>query len=332
MIESDQRNGKCLALALVSTSLLIMALRMYGWKRATRKKGYEIFKAGRPSQHDREAHALNNTKLFLTKRMRALPLLIQEYLMNVLFIIDDDDTGADYMLHKPISVVESLRLEQEGTFFVCGRWLPFQATQYISTSLANPGFLWEAQVSIFPDLPIMRNVKIYIRDHYSNGKGGVEVDLMGIIPLVRTKNVSGMNSAGLMKWLSEIVLHPSSFLPHGGNFLHWKLDAGPLEGSWPTKDEPRIRSRIIDQNGEEETEVEFYFDNKGLISSVRGVRFMKQSDPSHLAPWECRFADYKLVDGMMIPLSVEAGWWNDEGNKFDVYVKARNLQFDYKFY
>lgn len=286
----------------------------------------------------------NTTLLFLAKRIRTLPVPIQEYLKNALFLIDDDDTGADYMIHKPISIAESLRLEQEGDFLMNGKWLPFRATEYISASQANPGFLWDAEVSIFPKQQqqrhMFRNLKISVRDYYSDGKGAIEADMMrGIIPVRLARSGAGdddgdggMNSAELMRWFSEMVLHPTSFLPHSGNAIHWNEDAHPLEGPWPLKEGSRARGRIIDPNSEEETEVEFYFDDKGLISSARGYRRMRQNGRMLPAPWECRFGDYQVVDGMTIPLSIEAGWWSEDGNKFDVYFKGRNLRFDYKFY
>ena len=320
--------------AFLVVSCFIVLNRLHAWKRETEEMVKQVLHCNNQSGvHKASYH--NNHALFVEQSMRSFPLAIQRYLHKALFLIDDNDRGIDYMMHTPLAMAKSLVLEQEGTILVNGQWLPFKAIQNISTSLAAPGFVWDCASTMQPPLPILKNINlsVYARDAYIDGQGKLDASVLGIVPMAHMKGNSDINSAALMRWLAEIVLYPTACLPHSGMKIHWVKGSHRMEGPWSQHHGAFTRARLVDDpygETETETEVEFCFDEAGLVSVVRGHRAQNEGGRIVMSPWEAHVSHYEVKDGMFVPTEVEAGYWND--GKLQYYFKAKNTSFHYTFF
>jgi hypothetical protein len=101
-----------------------------------------------------------------------------------------------------------VRLKQQGRFQLEGRGsFPFEADQYFITQ--RPAFLWRVSMQMFP------LVKVYGRDRYAGGEGGMQIKVLSLVPVV-DKTGGGLNQGALLRYLGETIWFPSGVLspPH----------------------------------------------------------------------------------------------------------------------
>ena len=74
----------------------------------------------------------------------------------------------------------------------------------------------------------------------------------------------------------------------------------------------------------------FQFDAQGLISSVRSEGRAREVDGGQvITPWQGRFWDYQLRDGLLIPLEGEVAWLVQEELK--PYWRGRIQRIEYEY-
>jgi hypothetical protein len=74
----------------------------------------------------------------------------------------------------------------------------------------------------------------------------------------------------------------------------------------------------------------FQFDAQGRISSVRSDGRYREVDGVQVAtPWQGRFWDYALRDGMLVPLEGEVAWLLEDGP--EPYWRGRIQRIEYEF-
>ena len=73
----------------------------------------------------------------------------------------------------------------------------------------------------------------------------------------------------------------------------------------------------------------FQFDSQGLISSVRSDgRYREVDGVQVLTPWQGRFGDYEMREGMLVPLDGEVEWLLADGPK--PYWRGRIQRIQYE--
>ena len=272
----------------------------------------------------------DNHELFIQDSINALPLAVQRYLHAALSLIDDEDRGPNYMIHTPIAVIKSVELKQKGTLLVNDQWLPFTATQNAFASPAAPGFVWECSANMHPSLPILKYLKYFVRDAYVDKIGELDVNAMGVMPIVNMKGTEAINSGELMRWMAEIPLYPTALLPQSGARVMWVKDSHQLEGPWSEYHGAFARGRLTAGDEDITTEVQFCFGEDGLISSVRAHRAQEIDGSITTMPWEGSMCEYTAIDGMLVPTKWEAGYWKKD--KLELYYKAVNHSFQYTYF
>ncbi len=166
------------------------------------------------------------------------------------------------------------------------RWKPFTSTQRVRVH--RPGFVWDGRVRMLPGLPI------YVHDAYVAGEGRLQVSAMGLHPMADLRGTPGLARAELMRWLAEAVWYPTALLP--GQGVQW--DAVDDRSAYATVTDGDTRVRLL-----------FRFEDDGTIGSVRAeARERVVDDTVTTAPWEGRFWNYALRDGMRVPLDAEVAW------------------------
>ncbi len=172
------------------------------------------------------------------------------------------------------------------------RWLPFSATQYMSSN--NFGFIWKAKA-----LPML------IRDKYANGKGEVKVSALGLKNIVLFSGQK-VDQSSLGRYLGELIWFPIGFL-------------NP-DISWETIDYRTIKATII--NGNHTIEGFFIFNQKGMIDHFKTKRYRD----IELEDFIGEVGEYQNYNGLLVPNTMTAIWDLKKGKQ--KYFKANIL--DYK--
>lgn len=118
-----------------------------------------------------------------------------------------------------------------------------------------------------------------------------------------------------MRYLPEAAWYPTALLPRHGIV-------------WEAVDDMSARATISD--GKWNVTMTFRFNSEGLIDTVhaeaRGRLVGKQVE---YMPWQGRFRDYALRDGVNIPLYGEVEWLTPEGPK--AYFRGTLTSISYDF-
>jgi hypothetical protein len=202
------------------------------------------------------------------------------------------------------------RVEQAGTFNLSEtgeQWRPFRATQRVI--IRRPGFDWEARIAMLPGL------KVRVHDAYVAGEGLLHASLCGLVPLVRLRGTADVAHGELIRFLAEATWYPTALLPSQGV-------------RWEAVDDTSARATL--QDGETTATLLFRFGEDGLIESsyaeARGRTVKAAVIPT---PWEGRWSEYELHDGMRIPVAGEVAWVLPEGPR--PYWRGRITNISYEF-
>lgn len=204
-----------------------------------------------------------------------LPQVVQRYLRKV--------------LKEGQAVVNGAHIQHSGSFRMTlesEHWWPFISDQVITTE--PPGFDWHARIKLAPGLDV------HVHDAYIAGLGILDARLMGLFPVARQQDSNELAAGELMRFLAEAVWYPTALLPSQG--VQWRaIDA---------------RSALAMLNdGHASVTLCFRFDEDGLISSVharaRGCSVGGRVVPT---PWQGRFRDYRVFNGMLLPSEGDVGW------------------------
>jgi hypothetical protein len=134
---------------------------------------------------------MNNAAIVTSQMLACLPEPVHRYF---------EFSG---VLGKPI--VRTVIVRQTGRIRTGPEkpWMRFRATE--SYSLDPPSFVWKAVAGYGP-LPLL-----IVRDSYIEGKGGVQVKLAGLLPMVNARGPQ-CDYSSAVRFLSEVVWFPSAFL------------------------------------------------------------------------------------------------------------------------
>jgi hypothetical protein len=200
-------------------------------------------------------------ELWIQKSIQHLPRPIQKHLQQTLFLILDTDRGKDYMMHKPVSIIKTVRIEQEGEIRVDDKWLPLKAQQDVCANPAWPGFVWCAKINLsapwlwfwprwwwwwwFPCC------SLHVRDAYIPSEGGdLDVKFMKVWPLIQRPKM--MNSSSSSSGSSSGNYHynnqkhcSSSSCAHEDHISHSELMRWLAECAlYPTSFFPQMGKKI----------------------------------------------------------------------------------------
>jgi hypothetical protein len=208
-------------------------------------------------------------------------------------------------------IIAAASLEQAGTFNMsetAQQWKPFTAKQRVITQ--RPGFDWDARIMMFPGVPV------HIHDAYVAGQGMLHGAILGLIPVVNMPDSAELQQGEFMRYFMESLWYPTSLLPSQG--VRWKA-----------VDDRFARATLTD--GVITLTLTFRFkDDDGLIDFARAESRgrLVNGVPSG-APWEGRFWNYTLRDGIRVPLEGEVAWVMPDGLKPYYRGKLTSLSFEY---
>jgi hypothetical protein len=196
----------------------------------------------------------------------------------------------DTVLPQHLDFPSGIRIEQEGSMEVRGRWTPFSAHGVYRASPLS--FNWQARFRMLP------GVWIVAEDGHSGGRGWGGARLWGVIPMGKRTDPEVLKTQ-LVRNLGELVWLPAFVLADSG--LTW-ADAGECAFE--------VRSSV----GDQEAIVRFEINDLGEVT-----RAYSPSRPYDVpggyaeAPWYYEFSDHREFGGVRIPARAVATFEKSDG-------------------
>ncbi len=235
-------------------------------------------------------------KTYSLNELIALPAPVQRYFRTVL---------KDGQL-----MISAVRMEHGGTFNMSEtseQWRPFTSTQRVITQ--RPGFDWEARIRMMPGLSVR------VHDAYIAGEGILHASLFGLVSLVNLRGTPEVAQGELMRFFAEAAWYPTVLLPSQGV-------------KWEAVNDKSAKATLKD--GETTLTILFHFNENGLIESVRAeARGRTVAGEVIPTPWQGRWSNYEIRDGMLIPLEGEAAWMLTEGPKPYWRGRIRSITYEW---
>lgn len=202
----------------------------------------------------------------------------------------------DRALPQDLDLPTSIRIEQEGTMEIRGRWTPFKATGVYKAPPLS--FNWRARFRMLP------GVWIVAEDGHQGGQGWGSARLWGVIPMGKRTDPEVLATQRVRN-LAELAWFPSFVL--ADSTLTW-TEAGETAFE--------VRSHA----GDQEVMVRFEMNTQGDV-----IRAHSPSRPYDVpggyaeAPWYCKFSDHRefgnhrRFGGVRIPATAVATFEKSEG-------------------
>ncbi|MEO8240073.1 MAG: DUF6544 family protein [Flavobacterium sp.] len=175
-------------------------------------------------------------------------------------------------------------------------WIKMEGEEYFTTE--KPGFIWQGKTTMFT-----------AKDQYINGHGSLKVLLLSFYNIVDGKG-EHYDQGELLRWLGESVWFPTNLLP--GEHLQWSA---------------------IDK-----TSARLDFNYRGLsvgykvifneLAEIVQLETQRYMGADKLETWIGKMSNYKMLNDILIPTTVEAIWKLKKG-EFS-YAKFHVEEIDYK--
>lgn len=207
-------------------------------------------------------------------------------------------------------IVAAADVEHAGRFNVgeaTDRWKPFTSRQRVVTR--RPGFVWDGRVRVLPGLAV------HVHDAYVGGVGILHPTLLGLFTLIDLRGGGEVAEGELMRFFAEAAWYPTALLSSQGV-------------RWEAVDERSARATLVD--GTLGLTLLFRFDDQGLLASAQAeARGRTVGRSIVMTPWEGCWSDYRLHDGMRVPMAGEVAWLTQEGRKPYWRARITSLRYEY---
>jgi len=278
--------------ALVVIAIGLRAVGASRWARMIRTHTTQI-ESGSVDARGR----LPSPARFDPRELEGLPAPVQRYFRAVL------EDG------QPI--ISAATLEMAGTMNMSAtgeQWKPFTSRQRVVTR--KPGFLWDAEVVMFPGLPA------HVEDSYIAGHGRLIAKVFGLFTVADSQGTGEIARGEFMRYFAESPWYPTALLPSQGV-------------RWQAVDDACANATLVD--GPITLTLLFRFNDAGLIASVRAESRgagVGKDGVMVMLPWDCALSDYQPQGGMLIPMTGEAAWVQPEGRKVYFVGRVKKLSYE----
>ena len=197
----------------------------------------------------------------------------------------------------------AVRLKQEGEFRLGEDrgWMPFTAEQYFTVD--PPGFIWSARFDMAPGVTIIG------RDRYVDGKGDIEMRLLGAIPVADTKG-GLLNQGAMLRYLGETVWFPAAAL---SPYINW--DAIDATSARATMSYGGVTASAL-----------FVFDEQGRPVSVSADR--NNDSTGKQEHWSAPQYSYGLFRGVHVPITGDGIWHYDTGDFSYIHWRITEIEYN----
>jgi len=201
--------------------------------------------------------------------------------------------------------VHTIRLKQQGAMRTQPgqKWLPLHAEQYFTTM--PPAFLWHCTMRPFPFAWITAT------DRFSGAHGAMTIKLLSLLQLGDERGPE-VDQGELQRFLAEMIWFPTAWL---SDAIEWvAIDAHSAQA---TLHSPGVTASVI-----------LHINEQGQPTLVTTDRYMSEHGQYRLVPWSGRAQDYREVDGMQIPASIEVTWHLASGEFTWFRVKLTEIEYN----
>ena len=207
-------------------------------------------------------------------------------------------------------LIAAATVEHRGMFNIgesTDQWKRFTSRQRVVTR--RPGFVWDGKVAMLPGL----NVRVH--DAYVAGEGMLHPAILGVFPLIDVRGPDEIAQGELMRFFAEAAWYPTALLPSQGV-------------RWEPVDESTARATLVDGNLSCTMTLDFAPD--GTIRRCRvDARGRTLAGKVVMTPWEGRWSDVRIRDGMRVPTTGEVAWLTPQGRK--PYWRGTVTSLTYEF-
>jgi hypothetical protein len=141
---------------------------------------------------------------------------------------------------------------------------------------------------------MLPGLSVRVHDAYVAGEGILHPAILGLFTLMDLRGTDEVAHGELMRFFAEAAWYPTALLPSQGV-------------RWAAVDERSASATLTD--GAQPLTMSFTFGTDGLIESVRAeARGRTEGGQIVMRPWEGRWSDHHLRDGMRVPMSGEVAW------------------------
>ena len=184
------------------------------------------------------------------------------------------------------------------------KWSEAFAEQYYTIS--QPAFLWKVDMQMMPFLDVVG------RDRFIDGKGGMLIKLLALIPVVNVKDNEKINSAAMQRYLAEIVWFPAAAL---NPFITWE------------EIDNRSAKAIMTYKGTRGSGI-FYFNEQGEFLKFKALRYFGGEDDATLKEWIITATESSVMHGIRIPVQCEATWKLPTGDWTWLKLKITDIEYN----
>jgi len=229
----------------------------------------------------------------LAKSITALPNPVQRWLKRS----DISDQGW----------ISTVKFSQRGRMKITpdGSWLPVKARQLVR--IANPGFLWIAEVEAAP--------YIYLagRDKYMEGRGHMLIKLLSLLPVADAKGPE-IDQGAMLRYLAEMVWYPSAAM---APYIRW------------TSIDDRTAKASMSYGGITASGT-FSFGKEGAVTGFKALRYYSREGKATLEPWSISIDSdsYRLVKGWFVPAKARLTWELEDGDFTWYELEVYNINFN----
>ncbi|GAB2824409.1 hypothetical protein GCM10027043_27130 [Ferruginibacter profundus] len=233
----------------------------------------------------------NNT-IITASMLTGLPPIIQKWL-----------THSGVIGRQKINTV---RLKQKGTLKIKpgGKWMPFEASQYFTVE--PPAFVWKAEVAMMPLLTL------YGRDKLEDGQGELLIKALSLFPVAQDGNNDKVNSASLIRFLSETSFFPGAAL---SNYIKWESIDSLTAKATMTYNRYTV-SGI------------FTFNDDGDLLSFTAGRYYGSDEKATVEKWLITVTGYANFNGIRIPYKNKVTWQLKTGDFTWADIELTALEFN----
>jgi hypothetical protein len=234
-----------------------------------------------------------SNKVIITNEMlSSLPPVVQKWLIRSGVI------GKEKM--------KTVRLKQKGEMRTKpeGKWMDFEAKQYFTVN--EPAFVWTADVHMMP------LVTLKGRDKFEQGRGAMFIKLLALVKVADAKNTEKVNSATMIRYLSETSWFPAAAL---SNYIKWE-----------TIDSLSAKATMT-FNGMSVSGI-FRFTNSGDMVGFTADRYYGTDDSAALEKWVVETEDWKDFAGIRIPYKSKVTWKLKAGDFNWAKMELTDLEFN----
>jgi hypothetical protein len=229
------------------------------------------------------------------KELMGLPMPVQRYFETVL------NPGQEMITTVHIAHTGEFNLSETEQ-----QWRPLVSSQ-IST-MYRPGFVWDGNI----DLPL--EAKLYVHDAYIAGEGILRPSFLGLINLAHLRGGGAIAEGELLRYLAEAAWYPTALLPSAGV-------------QWTPVNESSADASLTD--GSIRVSLRFHFGSDHLIKKVSGERGRMLHGKMVMTAWEGQWSDYKMHNGLQIPMRGEVAWLTPQGRQAYWRGVIQSLHYEY---